>query len=177
MKNGVIGGIIALVIGGTSFAVSKTDIIDNFSNETGLTHQEAKQYVESAQNDLASFSVIGSKLVDDGNLVLNTANSLDCINYTYPWESNNLSCSNGKFQMQTISNNEISLGNCYKALATDLGSEAKTKMGECIVDIDRLNSNYDMQIVSKLLEPTDLAESKKSNSYNKSVLQAALKAN
>ena len=56
-----IAGILTVVIGGTAYAVSQKDVVKNFSNETGLTQQEAQQYVESIPEDeLASFDELGA---------------------------------------------------------------------------------------------------------------------
>lgn len=175
MKKGIIGGIISLIIGGSTFVVSKTDIIDNFARETGMSQQQAEQYVESAQDGLDSFSNIGSTLVEDGASVLNSASDLDCANYTYEWETYNLDCFKGKSQLQVIGNNEITLGNCYQALGTDLGSAAKAKISECIEDIDTLNASYGLPIATLILDQDTLAEQKNTGIYNKSVLQAAIK--
>lgn len=174
MKKSILGGIITLVIGGAGFAVSKSDIVSNFSKNTGLSQQAAQQYVDNAQGNLDSFSNIGSSLAKDGGSILSAGASLDCDNYTYNWESDELSCPAGKDQLQTIGNDEQTLGNCYEALGTDLGTAAKSKISECIGDIDSLNASYNLPIAASLLDQSTIADQRNSGEYNKSVLQAAL---
>ena len=163
-----------LVIGGAGYTVSQSDIVNNFSNETGMSQQDAKKYVEDAQGDLESFSKIGQDFIDDGTQVMNTVSQVDCANYTYGWETSTLSCDQGVIQMKTVGNDEISLGNCYKSLGSDLGQESRTKISECIGDIDAVNADYMLPVVTALLDHNQITESKNANSYNKSVLQAAL---
>jgi hypothetical protein len=177
MSKNIIGGIITVVLGGTAFTLSQADIVDHFSEETGMNRQEATQYVESAQNQLGSFSDIGSSFIEDGGYATSTAQSLDCTNYTYEWESPGLSCAQGKLQLQTVGINEVVLGNCYKALDTDLGDKARAKIRECIRDIDALNANYDLPVVTELLDGNAVAELRNTNIYNKSALQASLEQN
>jgi len=117
MVKQIIGGVIVTVIGGKTFAVSQTDIISNFSKNTGMTQQQAQQYVKNIpQNDLTSFSKVGQSFVSDGNSDLNGLSSIDCVNYTYQWETPSLTCSDGKNQLQTAGNDEIALGNCLQSL-------------------------------------------------------------
>lgn len=175
LGKGAIGGIITLVIGGTSFAVSKTDIVDNFARETGMSQQEAQQYVENSQKNMVSFSEVGASLTKEGEEINSTSAKLDCANYEYDWESSDLSCSQGKTQLSTIGRNEVELGDCYQALGTDLGSAAKDKISECIEDVDRLNASYELPVATKILDSKTIRDGKNTNSFNKSVLQAALK--
>lgn len=178
MVKRVIGGVVTLVIGGTTVAVSQTDIAKNFSQNTGVSEQQAQQYVNNIkQSDLASFSDVGNELITDGNSILSQVQQTDCVNYKYQWEAPTLSCSDGKNQLQGIGNDEVALGNCYQALGTDLGSAAKPKMSECITDIDTVDSDYDQPVATALLDSNTITEVKNRNIYNKSLLQAALNAN
>lgn len=174
MVNKVIGGVITFVIGGTMFTVSQSEIATNFASNTGMSQQQAQQYVSNIeQSDLQSFSKIGAHFISDGNL-LQSAN-IDCDNYTYEWETASLSCTDGKNQIQKIANDEIALGNCYEALDTKLeDSSVKTKISECVTDIDALNEDFNLPIVAVALDSKTITEYKNSNSYNKSLLQAVL---
>jgi hypothetical protein len=177
MKKAIIGGIVTLVIGGTTYTISQTDVVNNFSKETGMSKQQAQQYVDNAQKNLESFSKIGTDLTSDGNTVLSTAAQIDCANYSYTWETSSLSCDEGQSELNTVGNNEVAMGNCYASLGTDLGSAGSTKINECISDIDALDSSYDLPIATALLDSTQTTDMKNANLYNKSVLEAALKSN
>lgn len=173
----IIGGVITLIIGGTAFAVSQSDIVKNFSENTGMTQEQAQEYVNNiSENDLDSFSSVGQSYIDDGNEMLSQASDIDCINYVYQWESSSLSCQTGKNQIQKMGNNEITLGNCYKALDTDLGDTARSKIGECISAIEKVISDYDLPIVTMFIDSKTITDTKNSNIYNKSVLEAALES-
>jgi hypothetical protein len=176
MKKTIIGGIITLVIGGTGFTVSQTDIVKNFASETGMSSQQAEQYVSDAQTNLESFSKLGQDLVSDGNSVLGKAGEIDCATYTYGWEAADLSCPEGASELSTIGNSEVKLGNCYSALGEDLGDAAKPKISECIDDIDAVNSSYSLPIAVKVIQTDKMSEIKNTNLYNKSVLKAALES-
>lgn len=177
MVKRIIGGVIVLVIGGATFAVSKSSIANNFSKNTGVSQQQAQQYINNIpQSDLESFSKVGQDLVSDGNSILSDGSSIDCVNYTYRWETASLSCSTGTDELQTIGNDEITLGNCYNALGTDLGSAATSKINECISDSDSIDSDYSLPIVTALLDSKTITDQKNTIAYNKSVLQAALES-
>lgn len=85
-------------------------------------------------------------------------------------------CEEGKGELQTIGNNEITTGNCYSALDTNLGDSTKSKISECINDIDSLVATYDLPIAVSLISNSQISDSKNANLYNKSVLQAALQS-
>jgi hypothetical protein len=108
--------------------------------------------------------------------MLASASNIDCNNYTYKWETSMLSCQAGKIQAQRVGNDEIKLGNCYKALDTDLGNSTRSKINECIAEIDEVNSDYNLPIISALLDAKTITDTKNGNVYNKSLLQAALES-
>jgi hypothetical protein len=173
----IIGGVVTLAIGGTVYTVSQTNVVDNFSKNTGMSHKQAQNYVNSAQNNLESFSKIGQGLVSDGNSLLSTASQLDCTDYTYPWVTSGLSCDEGQAEVQTVGNDEIQLGNCYASLDTNLGNASHSQINECISDIDTTDSAYDLPIVTKFMSSGQITDIQNSNIYNKSVLQSALESN
>ena len=73
----IIGTVITLVIGGTVYTFSQADVVKNFSKDTGLTQQEAEQYVsEIKDEDLASFGEIGSDFISDGQDIVKAAKSV-----------------------------------------------------------------------------------------------------
>jgi hypothetical protein len=172
-KGGIIGGIITLAIGGMVFTVSKADIAKNFSKNTGLSQEEAQQYVENVKkDDLVPFDKLGSDYVADGQKVLNAIKDIDCVNYTYDWETNTLSCEEGKSQLFKFGNDEIALGKAYAVLASD--SASKTDMSSVINLIDKCNADLNLEIVKQVLDYSTIDETKKTNSYNKALLQTAL---
>ena len=171
----IVGIVVSLVIGGTVYTFSQADLIENFSKETGLTQQEAQQYVENIpEDDLATFDEIGSELVVEGKYSLSMVDEIDCVNYEYEWESPSLTCNEGKAQLKKIGNSEIALGKAYIELdAEDAGG---VEMNAVIRNIDRLNKDYDLEIFAVLLDPQDIEEMKKTNSYNKALIQSALES-
>ncbi len=175
MKKAIIGGIITLVIGGTGYTLSQSDVVSNFAKNTGMSGQQAQQYVSNSQSNLESFTKAGQGFISDGNSILST--SVDCQSYTYQWESSSLSCEEGKNELQTIGNDEVNLGNCFEALGTNLGNAGKSKISECISDIDAVDSSYDLPLAVSVVGSSQISDFKKSNLYNKSVLQTALSSN
>jgi hypothetical protein len=167
---------ITLVIGGTVYTINQEDVVNNFAEDTGLTQQQAEQYVNSVgEEDLVAYDKLGSDFIEDGNEILSGATDIDCVNYDYEWVSVTLTCEQGKAQLIKIGNDEILLGNAYKKLDTDTANSAD--ISNTIGRIDAVNADYDFEIVKKILDFSQISESKKSNSYNKATLQAALNSN
>lgn len=173
----IIGGVIVLVIGGTSYSVSQSTVVDNFSKNSGKTQQQSQQYIDSIpKSDLQSFAKIGQDNVKKGNEILQDVSTIDCVNYTYPWETASLSCQEGLRQLTKLGNDEVALGNCYQALDTDLGSGAKSKISECILDIDTFRSDIDLPMIPAVYDSKTVTNAKDRGAYNKSILQAALES-
>lgn len=171
----IVGGTIAVIIGGSAYSFSQKDVVNNMSNNTGMTQQEAQQYINNIpKSDLASFSTVGQSFIDDGNTAISALSGIDCENYTYQWETPTLDCTTGKNQFQQVGNDEIILGNCYKSLDTDLGSSASPIINKCISDIDIVDTDLTLPIVTALLDSSKVNDALKTNAYNKSILQAAL---
>lgn len=165
--------VIALVIGGTIYTVNQADIVDNFSKDTGLSQQEAQEYVENVSDDeLLPFDELGDEFISDGEYLVGIANEIDCINYEYEWESYSLTCSKGKSQIRKLGRSEIDLGESYKVLATEDATEKDISL--TINNIDNVNANLKLEIVTAIIEPSTISESRNTNSYNKALLQAAL---
>jgi len=169
----IIGTVITLIIGGTVYTFSQTDVVKNFSKNTGLTQQEAEQYIsEIKDEDLVSFAEIGSDFIFEGQDMVEMVNDIDCINYEYEWESYTLSCGEGKSQLKSFGNSEIALGRSYKALESE--KAGKDEISSVIRNIDRLNSDLSLNVVTWMLDPSTIDEIRRTNSYNKALLQAAL---
>ncbi len=169
----IIGAVITLVIGGTVYTFSQADVVKNFSKDTGLTQQEAEQYVSGIKDeDLAPFDEIGSDFISEGQELIEAANDIDCVNYVYEWESYTLNCEEAKSQLRRFGNNEIALGKAYRALESEEADEDEISL--VIRNIDRLNSDLSLDIVTWMLDPPTIDEIRKTNSYNKALLQAAL---
>lgn len=172
-KGGIIGGIITLVIGGVVFSVSQADIAKNFSKDTGLSQQDAEQYVKNVtEDDLVPYDESGSSLISDGQDILDAASDIDCVNYDYEWQTDSLPCEEGKSQLKKVGNSQIELGKAYTILASE--SASTEDMSSVIRLIDRLNADLNLEIVNRLLDYPTIDEMRKTNSYNKALLQAAL---
>lgn len=168
-----IAGIITLIIGGTVYSVSQADIVSKFSAETGMSQQEAEEYVENISDDeLVSFDELGSVFITEGQDILRIASEIDCVNYYYEWETNTLSCEEGKSQIIKFAESEIALGEGYKVISSE--SASTEDIYSVIYLIDRVNENYSLEIIIQLLDYSERDEAIKTNLYNKALLQAAL---
>ena len=175
MKDIIKGAIITLVIGGSAYTFSTADVVQNFAEDTGLSQEQAEQYIsEVDEDDLASFDMIGSQFVSDGQQFLDLASEIDCTDNEYEWESISLSCKKAKEQVGRLARSYIALGNVYIRLVSD--SASRDDMSEAISLIDQLNSDLESDIVPVLLDLETIDEEKKTNSYNKAVLKAALES-
>lgn len=175
MKN-IIKGVVVLIIGGTVYSVSQGDIVKNFAEDTGLSHEEAAQYVESiTEDDLVPYDQLGSEFILEGQKVLSLASEIDCENYIYEWESESISCNQGKAQMKKFGNDAIALGKAYKKLDTE--SATAEDISSVIRLIDVFNGDFSLPMIVSILDFQDIDEMKKTNSYNKSLLKAALDSN
>jgi len=173
----IIGGVVTLVIGGTVYHVNQSNVVSNFAKNTGQTQQQSQQYVNNIkQSDLQSFSQVGQSLVSDGNNILKIKSSIDCENYTYGWATVTLTCNDGVMQLDEIGNDEITLGNCYQALDTNLGDSANSKINECIQDTNKIENDYKLPVATALLDQTTVTTMSNAAAYNQSVLQAALQS-
>lgn len=173
--SGVVRTIIALIIGGTAYTISQGNLINNFSEETGMSQSEAKQYVENiSEDELVSFNQLGTDFISEGKDILNVASQIDCVNYKYEWETYTLTCEEGKSQIVEFGNSEIALGEAYKKLSSETASEED--INSVIRLIDRVNENYRLEIIAILLDRSDIDEAVKTNLYNKALLRAALES-
>ena len=173
---GIFKGIITIVIGGTIFTISQTDLVKNFSKDTGLSQEQAQQYVENvSEDDLVPYDKLGSDLTSDGQEILTLTSDIDCVNYLYEWETDTLSCEKGKSQLIKFGNDEIALGKAYTILASE--SASREDISSVISLIDRLNTDLSLEIVSHILDPQSIDETRKTNSFNKALLQSALESN
>ena len=171
----VIAGIITLIIGGTAYSISQGDLVNKFSEETGMSQTEAEQCVENISDDeLVSFDKLGSDFISDGEEILNMATEIDCANYYYEWETDTLTCDEGKSQIIEFGESIIALGEAYKVLSSESASEGD--IYSAIRLIDRVNENYSLEIVVILLDRSYIDEAIKTNLYNKALLRAALES-
>jgi hypothetical protein len=172
-KGGIITGIISLVIGGTIYTVSQADIVKNFSKDTGMSQTEAEQYVESVtEDDLIPYDELGSDFISEGQDILSVASEIDCVNYIYEWETTALSCEEGKSQLRKVGNSEIALGKAYTVLASE--SASTEDISSTIRLIDKLNSDLSLEIVRIMLDYQTINEIRKTNSFNKDMLQSQI---
>lgn len=170
----IIGSVVAVAIGGSVYTVSQTDIVSNFSKETGMSQQESQKYVEDIQDDLVSWSEVGDTFVTAGEADMKAASEVDCENYTYEWVSDDLTCENGKAEIYQIGNDELLLGRAYKKLSVE--SSDKSDIPEVIRLINVVDVHYDSVLIKRINDAATIDEMKKSNLYNKATLQAVLEA-
>jgi hypothetical protein len=174
IKEAVVG-VVTLVIGGTVYSVSQSDIIDNFADDTGLTQEQAEEYVNTIEEDeLFTFDELGILYIEDGENLLEIAIEIDCPNYEYEWESSTLSCDQGKEQLNKFGNDSISLGQTYRTLDTDSASEEDISVVISFLDV--VKEDYDYEIIKVLLEDEMIEEEKKTLSYNKAILETVLES-
>ena len=84
MKDLIKGGIITLLIGGSAYTISQSDVIKNFADDTGLTQEQAEEYVNNiSEDELFSFDKIGADLIDEGKEIDSLTPEIDCVNYEY----------------------------------------------------------------------------------------------
>lgn len=175
LKNIITGGIITLVVGGAAFTFTQEAVVDNFAKDTGLTQEQAEQYVNNIpEEELVSFDKLGQSYISASEDTLEYSNSIDCESYEYEWESVTLSCAAGKAQLRKTSNTEKLVGQGFITLSSD--SATREDMSSVIGYLDQLNSDYSLAISRAIFEETVLDEFKKTNSYNKSILKAALES-
>lgn len=175
VKEAIFGTILTVVIGGAAYTVNKEDVVDNFADDTGLSQQQAEEYVDSVgEEDLVPYSELGAGYVKDGNDVLSSADEIDCANYDYEWVSPTLSCEEGKDQLEEFGRDEIALGNAYIKLGSD--SADRADITKTISILNEVNSDYGFEVVGNILDSNMITENKKSNSYNKATLEAALES-
>lgn len=168
----IIGTIITVVIGGTTYTFNQEDFVKNFAEDTGVTQEQAQDYVDNIpDSDLSSFKDIGNKLVDAGKSTISESESIDCINYEYDWQSTALTCPEGKMQIKQIGQDYISLGESYIKL--DLENSTNTDIKETISLIDKVNNNLNLTIIKSIMTPSEIEDEKKTHSYNKAILKTA----
>ena len=169
------GTVITLLIGGTAYTVSQTDVIRNFADNTGLTQEQAEQYIdEISEDELSSFGDEGSELIDWGQELLSGVSEVDCVNHEYEWETPTLSCVEGKAQLRQVGSNIVALGQAYKKLDSESGSI--DDIPETIRLIDQQTSDYQLEIFSWIFTPSETDYNIKTNLYNKAILQAILES-
>lgn len=170
MKN-LIKGVVVLVIGGVAYTVSQEDVIKNLSNDTGMSEQQAEQYVESIpEEDIVSLEKAGNELIDFGQYVVDLGLELDCDTYEYDWQTPTLSCETGLKQITEFGNSAVDTGKSYIQLTKDSATE--DDINTTINLITKYNANHSFEIIKLLIGDELITESKNTNSYNKSILQS-----
>lgn len=173
MKRVIAGVVLTAIIGGSTYSINQSDVVNHLAENSGLTQQQAQKYVNGLKDHLVTFHDVGEQLVSDGMGISGKALAIDCVNYTYPWASPSLSCEEGKREIDELGSAEMEVGSCYSALSRDLNNLVRQKIGECIRAIDRLELSIDTPMISKLLGETKIASAHKMNQYNKAILQSA----
>ena len=174
IKSTVTKAIVTIIIGGSIYNVSQSDIIKNFSANTGLTQEQAENYInEIPEEQLASWTEIGWETISIGQEIRDLENEMDCVNYEYEWESVTLSCPEAKKQVIQFASNNILLGQAY--LKLDLESASESDIREVIRLINQTNNDLQLEIFS-FIDSSIINEQKMTNSYNKAILQSVLES-
>lgn len=173
IKEVALGAAVTVIIGGSAYTISQTDVIDNFADDTGISQQEAENYITSiSEDELFSFTEIGEGLVEEGNETISAANNIDCLNYEYEWQTYSLSCEQGRSQLMEIGEDEVAVGMAYLRMEeSETDVELNGRITTAISKIDKLNVSYDYPIMYAMLTTADVQDYKNTNSYNKAVLQ------
>lgn len=173
---GIISGtVITLLIGGTAYTFTQEDVVQNFANDTGMTQEQAEQYVSSIpEEELVSWKEVGSDFTEASKETFELVASTDCENYEYEWETPALTCTEGKSQLQRIANTEQALGQAYLKLSSDDATEED--MYNAMNLLDQLNADYRQEIGGAIFDKETLDEITKTNLYNKSILKAAVES-
>lgn len=175
VKGWAAGAVVTMVIGGSAYSFNQSDVIGNFADDTGMSQEASEEYITNVNEaDLVSWGELASGHVTNGQELIKQSNEIDCVNYEYEWQTPSLSCQEGKDQLYKTGSDEITLGNSYKVLDSDAGS--KNDMTSTIGYIDQVNFDYQFEIMQVILGPTAIDENFKTNSYNKAVLNTALKS-
>ena len=175
IKNIIGGGIITVVIGGSIFTFTQPDVVDNFAEETGLSTEQADQYINNiSEDELATFTEIGSELVTESTNTTEIANTVDCDTYEYEWESPTLTCPLAKQQIEEMAQIEKSVGEAFIQL--DAEDASTSDIQKTITLLDQLNTSYSQEISFALYGEEDLQEVILTNQYNKAILQATLES-
>jgi hypothetical protein len=175
IKNIVTGGIITLVIGGTAYNFSQEDVVNNLAEDTGMTQEEATQYVDSIpEEDFATWEEIGADFKKDSDDTRKMIAEIDCDNYEYEWETITLTCAKAKTELEEILQIESSLELAYKKLDTD--SATSEDIQKVMTYLDKLNESYKTEAILTLYDSKYIVEMTKTNAYNRSVLKTALES-
>jgi hypothetical protein len=175
IKNIIVGSVITLVVGGTAYTFSQQDVVDNFAEDTGMTQEESKEYVDSVSaDDLVPYDEVGQEFIASSEESLALAADIDCQMYEYEWETPTLSCVAGKEQLEQIAVTERALGNAFIQVGTPTATNADIQT--TISYLDQINSDYQLEIVQALFDGPNMEENMKTNSYNKALLKAALES-
>lgn len=173
IKEAVTGGIITLVIGGAAYTINQTDVINNFSQDTGLSQEQAEEYINNIDDeDFIEFYDLGQEYINEGKSTLDYISELDCATYMYDWESATLTCEQGKNQLQVYAQDNIALGEAYQRLDSDSG--AKDDLSDAISVIDKLRKTYNLEIIRFIYDTETIDEFIKNEAYNKAILTTTL---
>lgn len=82
--NIMIGTVITVLIGGAAYNINKVDLVNNFSQETGLTKNQAEKYIDNISKDeMIAWSELGRELKNECQEIVKIASALDCDNEIY----------------------------------------------------------------------------------------------
>jgi len=169
---GLIKGAIVLVIGGVAYSFSQADVAKNLSKDTGMTEQQATEYIDDIPDDeFGTWTELGEELVYEGKELKQLVTETNCNEWQFDWESPTLSCQEGLSQITIFSNSAIALGNSYIKL--DSSSATDIDIRKTINLIGQFNANLALEIIVNVVDELTLSDWYITNSYNKALLQSA----
>lgn len=173
----VVGITIAiLIVGGFTYTATQTDIFYTTASDSKSSEEIVQDTIKVKDTrELDIYNELGSSYIEDGEEVIAIANDMDCEKYTYEWESPTLKCDQGISQLTTFGNTEISVGEIFQKIALETATRAE--IATAIAQIDKLNESYSDEIISYLLEESEITTNKQANANNKTALQSVLNGN
>jgi hypothetical protein len=177
-KNLVIGGIITLIIGGLTYSFSRQDLIDNFTADTGLSQQQAEEFISSKLDEEgSSWEELGHEFSLASQSLQKIHNSIDCENlsseeFLIIKEGVSLSCDEALEQIAQIANSAESVSVAYLKLSED--NVSRDDVRETVFYLDQFITDLDSPVLVPFISSSTIEDYKLSSSLNKSLLKTAL---
>lgn len=166
-----------LIVGGFAYTASQTDFFYSEPSTEGQSSPDQSEQNIEVQNPqhLGIYSELGSSYTKDAEEILAIADDTDCEKYSYEWESSTLTCEQGVSQLKNFGEIEVAIGKTLQMIAEEKAT--RTDISSAIAKIDELNQSYSDEIISYFLDEKVITENRRSNTNNKTALQALLDRN
>lgn len=171
----IVSGIVSvLVIGGVGYAISQSKLVDNFSKETGMSQQEAEEYVKNVkEEDLLGAKELGESYIRHSQETQKTNDEIDCATSTIDFaEDFGTDCVTVKAELTKLRRAEEKIGQAYIKLADDKADRTDTQ--NVINALDEYVAIIKKPIFSNIFTEESIDDLIKTTAYNKSLLVTAL---